>query len=98
MRCLLTLMTALLTVFATATLADTHNIALLAASCAACHGTEGHSQGGTPSLAGLDETYFIKQMQQFKSGERSSTVMMQQASGLTDDEINALAEYFAAPK
>lgn len=98
MRCLLTLLTGLLALHTSATLADTHNMALLAASCAACHGSEGHSQGGTPSLAGLDETYFIKQMQQFKSGERSSTVMMQQASGLTDNEIKALAAYFAAQK
>lgn len=71
------------------------NVALLAASCAACHGTRGHSVGGMPKLAGLDELHFIKQMLQFQSGERDATVMMHHASGYTEEEIRLLAEYFA---
>lgn len=72
------------------------HLRVLAASCAACHGTNGNSVGGTPVLAGLDRAHFILQMQGFRSGARSSTVMARHAKGLTEDEIAQLAEYFAA--
>lgn len=71
-------------------------ITTLAASCAACHGPMGNSLGGTPTLAALNKTYFIQRMQGFKSGTLPSTVMHHHAKGLTDDEITALAGYFAA--
>jgi cytochrome c553 len=68
----------------------------LAASCAACHGTNGNSVGGTPVLAGLDSAYFVTQMQAFRVGERTSTVMHHHAKGVTEEEIGLLARYFAA--
>jgi cytochrome c553 len=68
---------------------------VLAASCAACHGTNGNSVGGTPVLAGLDAGYFTNQMLAFKQGTRASTVMHHHASGLTMDEIEHLADYYA---
>ncbi|OIQ82008.1 cytochrome subunit of sulfide dehydrogenase precursor [mine drainage metagenome] len=77
--------------------ADAH-IRTLAASCAACHGTNGNSVGGTPVLAGLDRNYFITQMQAFRSGTRASTVMHHHAMGLPEDEIEQLGDYFAAQK
>lgn len=67
----------------------------LAASCAACHGTLGNSLSITPVLAGLDPTYFVTEMLAFRNGERDSTVMHHHATGLTIDEINALANYFS---
>ncbi len=78
-----------------AALADPH-LRVLAASCAACHGTNGNSVGGTPVLAGLAPDYFITQMQAFRSGALPSTVMYRHAKGLTETEINQLADYFAA--
>jgi cytochrome c553 len=78
--------------------ADERNVALMASACAACHGTNGHSVGGTPSLAGLEQLYFIEQMQLFQSGERPSSVMMKHARGYTEEEIRQLAEYFAQQK
>lgn len=75
--------------------ADGH-LRVLAASCAACHGTNGNSAGGTPVLAGLDAAHFRLQMKAFRSGERTSTVMHRHAKGLTETEIEALAAYFAA--
>ena len=74
---------------------ESRNVELLVSSCAACHGTNGHSVGGIPSLAGLSEMYFIEQMQQFVSGERKSTVMFHHASGYTAEEIELMAGYFA---
>lgn len=67
----------------------------LAASCAACHGTQGNSMGISPVLAGLDATYFAAQMLAFKNGVRTSTVMHHHAKGLTTEEINHLAVYFS---
>ncbi|BCM25568.1 c-type cytochrome [Methyloradius palustris] len=74
------------------------HIRTLAASCAACHGTNGNSVGGMPVLAGLDPTRFVVQIQAFRSGERASSVMHHHAKGLTPEEIEQLSRYFAAQK
>jgi cytochrome subunit of sulfide dehydrogenase len=76
----------------------TTHIPTLAATCAACHGTNGNSVNTTPTLAGLDQGYFTTQMFAFKNGERSATVMHHHAKGLRDDEINALAQYYSQQK
>jgi cytochrome c553 len=70
------------------------NIELLAASCAACHGAEGHSDNDIPSLAGVDEDKFKRQIGRFISGERQATVMHQLSLGYTPDEIELLATFF----
>lgn len=70
----------------------------LAASCAACHGTQGHSVGGTPVLAGMDKALFVAAMKDFKSGARPATVMHQHAKGYTDEEFELLAGFFAVQK
>jgi len=49
-------------------------------------------------LAGLDHDYFVLQMQAFRSGERSATVMQRHAKGLTAEEIEQLATYFSQQK
>lgn len=71
------------------------NMALLASSCAACHGTNGHSKGEMPKLAALEQDYFIQQMQDFASGARESTVMRHHAAAYSEAEIRLLAEYFS---
>ncbi|MEO8384339.1 MAG: c-type cytochrome [Betaproteobacteria bacterium] len=71
----------------------------MAANCAACHGTDGHSVGGAvPGLAGANGDYFIAQMKAFKDGKREATVMQQLSKGYSDVEVAALAEYFAKQK
>jgi len=75
--------------------AASSHVQVLSASCAACHGTNGNSVGGTSVLAGLDRAHFVAQMMAFRTGERSSTVMHRHAKGLTVQEINDLADYFA---
>lgn len=74
---------------------DDAHIRTLAGSCAACHGTNGISQGGTPVLAGLDETYFVKRMLEYRTQTQTTEVMAQHAKGLTAEEIAQLAKYFA---
>lgn len=68
---------------------------VLASSCAACHGTNGNSVGGTPVLAGLNPDYFKSQMYAFQSGSRTSTVMHRHAKGLSKQEIIELADHFS---
>ncbi len=74
------------------------HIQTLSASCAACHGAQGNSLGGTPVLAGLNQQYFVNQMLAFRKNERDSTVMHRHAKGLNLDEINQLAIYFSEQK
>lgn len=82
------------------------HIRSLAASCAACHGTNGNTvnissqftdsvQSGKPKkLAGIDSQYFVEQMLAFRADERIGTVMNHHAKGLNDAEIEALGQYF----
>jgi cytochrome c553 len=69
-----------------------------AATCTGCHGTNGNSEGGMPALAGLDKAYIVKAMQEFKSGARPATVMHQHAKGYSDEQLERIAEFFAAQK
>jgi len=78
--------------------ADSEDGRNAAATCAACHGTFGKSQGAMPNLAGQHKDYLIKQMQEFKSGQRPATVMHQLAKGFSDEQIAAMAEYFSRQK
>ncbi len=70
----------------------------LAATCANCHGTNGKSirDGALPSLAGMKNDELIAQMQAFKSGARAATIMHQIAKGFSEQQITALAAYFAS--
>ena len=80
------------------TLSNTPHIRTLAASCAACHGSNGNAINGGAVLAGIDGAYFTTQMLAFKDGSRSATVMHRHAKGLNIDEINLLADYFSKQK
>lgn len=76
-----------------------NGIRSIAASCAACHGTNGNSAGGAiPGLAGQNKEYFVNQMKSFKEGKREATIMHQLAKGYSDAEVAALGDFFAAQK
>ena len=79
---------------------DELNVASLAASCAACHGTQGKAVNGLPvvSLAGLSKDDIVAQMAAFKAGTRPATVMHQLSKGYSDAQIAMIAAYFAAQK
>ena len=70
----------------------------LAATCANCHGTNGVSQGGTESLAGLSKGDIVRKMQEFKTGAKPATVMHQLSKGYTDEQIELIGGWFAAQK
>lgn len=70
----------------------------LAATCANCHGTNGQAQATAVSLAGYDATKFIETMKAFASGQREATLMHQLAKGYTDEQLKAMAGFFASQK
>ena len=72
----------------------------LAATCANCHGTDGRTVDGSaiPSLVGMPKNYMVMQMKAFKEGTRPATVMHQITKGITDEQIDRIADYFAATK
>lgn len=70
----------------------------VAATCAACHGTDGRSRGDVSSLAGRGKDELVQAMRAFRDGRRPSTIMQQLAKGYDDAEIEAAAAYFAAQK
>jgi cytochrome c553 len=74
----------------------------LAAGCAICHGTEGRPvvKEGSPliPLAGLPKDHIVTQMKLFRDGKRPATVMHQIAKGYTDQQIDAMAAWFATQK
>jgi cytochrome c553 len=67
-----------------------------AASCAACHGTDGYSEGGMASLAGQNKDAMIKKMNDYKTGKIPATIMHQLSKGYTDEQIEQISAYFAA--
>lgn len=68
----------------------------LAASCAACHGTDGHATGRMATLAGRDREDLLTRLRGFRDGSQTATVMHQHAKGYTDEELVRIAEYFAS--
>jgi cytochrome c553 len=72
----------------------------LAAGCAICHGTQGKPAPNAPliPLAGLPQDHIATQMRAFRDGKRPATVMHQIAKGYTDEQIDAMAAWFAAQK
>lgn len=72
----------------------------LAATCANCHGTDGRTVEGSaiPSLVGMPKSYMLMQMKAFREGTRPATVMHQLAKGLTEAQLESVANYFAATK
>ena len=71
----------------------------LAASCAACHGTNGAGSGNAlPVLAGQPKEALVASMRAFKAGTRPATIMHQISKGYTDKQIDEIAAYLARQK
>ncbi|MFZ2308297.1 MAG: c-type cytochrome [Rhodoferax sp.] len=63
--------------------------------CFLCHGTDGASASEVfPRLAGQHWEYIAKQLENFKTGKRTSTAMADMVAKLTPDEMVALGKYF----
>jgi cytochrome c553 len=66
--------------------------------CAACHGAKGipTDPKTIPVIWGQQESYLMKQLRDFRNGERPSDVMAPLAKGLAEADLRQLAAYFAA--
>ncbi len=69
----------------------------LAASCGACHTSDG-SRGtpANPILAGQHPEYLVKQLVEFKSGKRKNAIMAGMAAGLSEEDMKHIAAYYAS--
>jgi cytochrome c553 len=65
--------------------------------CAACHGQDGNSQTPDyPRLAGQYPDYLAKALRDYKSGLRKNPIMAGFAAGLSKQDIDNVAAYYAA--
>ncbi|MBF0418984.1 MAG: c-type cytochrome [Magnetococcales bacterium] len=73
--------------------------AMLANTCAGCHGTDGISGGpAMPTIAGFPANHVKTLMKEFKDGSRPSTIMGRLAKGYSDEEVALIADFFAKKK
>ena len=70
--------------------------------CIECHGVDGQGQGHSNGpegkfarLAGQNTSYFLKQIQDFRSGARKHDQMAIMARSITDEDAADIASYFA---
>jgi cytochrome c553 len=67
--------------------------------CAACHGPAGNSvDPAVPSIAGQPAQFVSTELFLFREGNRKDPRMSPMATGLSNGDLNDLAEYFAAEK
>jgi sulfide dehydrogenase cytochrome subunit len=68
----------------------------LAITCNNCHGVDGVSVGpNMPSIGGLPESYLKNILTEWKAGTRYSATMGRLIKGYSDEQLAALAAYFA---
>jgi cytochrome c553 len=69
------------------------------AVCAACHGADGNSGvPANPKLAQQHPEYLMKELQDFKSGKRTSPIMQPMAAQLSDADMKNIAFWAASQK
>lgn len=68
--------------------------AMLANSCAGCHGTDGRGSKRIPRINDLGVADTIELMKSFKEGGGGGTIMNRHASGYSDEDIRLIAEHF----
>ena len=64
--------------------------------CAACHGSDGISiNPDIPNLAGQKKNYLVREINDYRKGDREDPMMSPIAKGLTDSDVEELAEFFS---
>lgn len=72
------------------------NGSIIGATCMGCHGFKGMGSGDIPRLAGVPKGVTAGKLMSYKSDDLEGTVMNRIAKGYSDEEIQAVAEFFAA--
>jgi len=70
--------------------------ATLALNCTMCHGAQGMSVSDAPNLSGQYPEVVVKQMRDYRNGQRKSSIMEAIAHGLSDRNVDDLAAYYAS--
>ena len=66
-------------------------------TCQGCHGLDGLSKNPeSPNLAGQVESYLVRSLAAYKSGERKNESMNIVAKDLSDEDIADVAAYYAS--
>jgi len=73
-------------------------VKLWAASCMACHGTDGRAEGTGLTIGGLPAKDLLGKLLGYKRGTLSATIMHQHAKGYSDEELSRIADYFSKLK
>ncbi len=72
------------------------DVTSLVSRCMSCHGATGMSTNPQyPNLAGQKSAYLLKQMRDFQQGLRKNPVMNAMVQGLSEQDMNALAEFYS---
>ncbi len=69
-----------------------------ASSCSGCHAANKAVESPVPPLVGRNPADIEAAMRDFRSGKHPASVMDRIAKGFSDDEVNAIAEWYAARK
>lgn len=69
----------------------------LSSECMTCHGTA-KADSTIPNIFGLSEVHIVEVIRAYRAKALPNPVMQTIASGLKDEEIAALAAYFATAK
>lgn len=79
---------------------STFDVTILAGACANCHGTDGRSPGGIPSIAGRPESVLLGHLRAFQAETPppGTTIMDRLTRGFNDEELQALARHFSQIK
>jgi sulfide dehydrogenase cytochrome subunit len=69
-----------------------------ASSCSGCHAASAGVRTPVPPLAGRPAAATVAALREFRTGTRPASVMDRIAKGFTEDEIAAIAAWYAAQK
>jgi len=62
--------------------------------CSMCHGAQGMSEANAPNLAGQYPEVVIKQLEDYRRGDRTGSFMQSAARSLSDGNISDVAAYY----
>jgi cytochrome c553 len=64
--------------------------------CTMCHGVRGVTQTSIPNLAGQYAEVILKQLSDYQTGDRASSIMQAMAANLSARDVSDLATYYAS--
>ena len=66
------------------------------AQCTMCHGPQGMTQSNAPNLAGQYADVIVKQLMDYKNGDRVSAIMQSLAAAASETQMREIAAYYAS--